>query len=90
MKWTEARKGYMTATVGPLFAYVQGNGGYKAPDHPDHEPERFNWFVAPDNEDKNDRRALAEGCSDTMDTAKHAVELALHQIIEQMHKDLHG
>ena len=90
MKWAEVRKGYATATVGHLFAYVEGNGGYKAPEHPDHEPERFNWFIAPDQEDKNYRRALAEGCSETLDIAKRAVEQALHQIVEQMRLSLNA
>lgn len=35
MKWRED----------PLFAYVEGNGGYQKPGHPDHEPKRFNWFI---------------------------------------------
>jgi len=92
MKWREdpaVREGYASARVGPLFAYVEGNGGYQKPGHPDHEPERFNWFIAPDDKDKNDRRAIAQGCEESMEVAKREVELALGQIVDQMREELH-
>jgi hypothetical protein len=72
-----------------LFAYVEGNGGYQKPGHPDHEPERFNWFIAPDDDDKNDRRSIAQGCEESMEVAKREVALALRQIVDQMRDDLH-
>jgi hypothetical protein len=88
MKWIAVREGYKKAVVGPLFAYIEGNGGHRVPDHPDHEPERFNWFIAPDDEDKNHRRALVEGSAESMDSAKEDVELALHQIVVLMREDI--
>jgi hypothetical protein len=62
-----------TARAGSLHCRIQGNGGYKQPEHPDYEPESFNWYVAPDDEDKAYRRAIADGCTESMDAAKAEV-----------------
>ena len=88
MKWREIYEKYEVAKVGPLYCSIQGSGGYKEPGHPDHEPETFNWLVAPDDEDKNYRRAYADGNSSTMDGAKFDVEVALHRIIDKMREDM--
>jgi hypothetical protein len=62
-----------TATAGSLHCRIEGNGGYKQPGDPDYEPEVFNWHVAPDDEDKAYRRAIADGCANSMDAAKTEV-----------------
>lgn len=68
---------YETARAGSLFCYIKGNGGFKQPGHADYEPERFNWYIAPDDEDKNYRRAIAEGCADSIIEAKLEIHAAL-------------
>ena len=88
MKWRVQAPGHEEATVGHLFAYVDGNGGYKEPGHPDYEPETFNWFIAPHDEDKNYRDALAQGNAATMDAAKFDVECALHRIRDKLSADM--
>lgn len=84
MKWTVRYENYETARAGHLYCYVHGNGGYKYAGHPDYEPETFNWFIAPDDEDKNYRRALAEGNGATMQEAKDALRTAVRKIADDL------
>jgi len=71
---------YAQAQAGHLHCYVEHVEAYKEPGHPDHAPESFAWFVAPDDEDKNYRRAIREGRAGTRDGALAAVEEALFEI----------
>lgn len=81
MKWTENGGRYLKATVGHLFAYIEEIEAYKTSEHPDYEPASFNWFIAPDDEDKNYRRALASGTAATLKDARLKIEEALRKIL---------
>lgn len=80
MKWNVRYEGYETAQVGHLFCNIKGNGGYKHAGHPDYEPETFNWYIAPDDEDKAYRRAIEDGNAESMEAAKCAVDAAIRKI----------
>lgn len=77
MKWQQIRDNYAKIKIGCLFAYVRG-----------YDVAYFEWFVAPDDEDKSYRRALAGGRSDSMDAAKTAVVAAILGIAEDLLKEL--
>jgi hypothetical protein len=85
MKWKNVYEDYERATVGHLYCYIRGDGGgYRGTGG----STAFAWFIAPDDEDKNYRRALAEGNAPTMDQAKTEVETAIRQIAADLVKDI--
>jgi hypothetical protein len=88
MRWDDDGGRYIRATVGPLFAYIETRESYGEPGHPDYEPEKFEWFIAPDDEDKNYRRAYASGYASMMSIAKTDIEAALLRIVEEIKKDI--
>jgi len=76
--WKDSGGRYLSAQIGHLFAYIETREAYQINGHPDYAPETFEWFIAPDDEDKNYRRSIrwADQVA-SMDAAKQAVEDAV-------------
>jgi len=63
---------WLEAKVGHLFAFVKRESWSENP--------RYEWFVAPDDEDKCYRRALVAGECDTASEAQEACKQALNDL----------
>lgn len=79
---------FVYASIGHLFAYIEDNGGHRYPGHPDYEPPTFQWFIAPDREDKNYRRALEDGNAESLEAAKAAIVVAFRRILDKLTADV--
>lgn len=87
MQWKDEGGRYTHAQIGHLFAYVEHVEPYSRPGEPDYEPASFEWFVAPDDEDKNYRRALASGKANTFQEAEIAIRLRIKALAEKLVAD---
>ncbi len=74
---------YIVASVGYLFAYIEDRER-----EPEGDDTLINWFTAPDDEDKNYRRALEDGTAETVEGAKAAVIEAFHRIRDKLVTDI--
>ncbi len=79
LKWKEGGR-YFHATIGHLFAYIEKIDAYKKPGHPDYEAEHFEWFIAPDDEDKAERRSVAGSDRSRVATFQEAEQMVIAAI----------
>ena len=87
MQWKEGGR-YDVANIGHLFAYVECIEAYGNPGQPVYEAEYFTWFIAPDDEDKNHRRAITGGRADTREEAEVAIKSSIKTLAERLLHDL--
>lgn len=79
LQWKEGGRYFETA-IGHLYVFIEKIDAYKEPGHPDHEPEHFEWFIAPDDEDKCYRRAIAGSDRSRIATFQEAKTAAIAAI----------
>jgi hypothetical protein len=78
--WEQAGR-YKKACIGPLFAYVDDP---LARTIQDHHHQSLQWFIAPDDEDKNYRRALIDGVANTFEEAEARIREAIKRLADEL------
>ena len=76
MKYNKVRDGLWTCKTGHLYIYIEDTDT----EYSDDESDRFYWFIAPDDDDKNYRRSIAEGRVRSFDDAVDALYWAVNNI----------